>query len=65
MIEEAVSAGFYEPEFLHGKKYPKIQILTIKELFEDKQLQYPRIMPEVTFKNAKRKINKGEQGELI
>jgi len=65
MIEEAVSAGFYEPEFLHGKKYPKIQILTVKELFEDKQLQYPRIMPEVTFKSAKRKIDKGEQGELL
>jgi len=65
MIEETISAGFYEPEFLHGKKYPKVQILTVKELFECKQLKYPRIMPEATFKNAKRKIRKGEQGKLL
>ncbi len=65
MIEEAVSAGFYEPEFLQGKKYPRIQILTIKELLEDKKLKYPRIMPEATFKNAKRKRNSGDQGKLI
>jgi len=65
MMEEAVSAGFYEPEFLTGKKYPKVQIFTIEELFEDKQLKYPRILPEATFKNAKRKIARGEQGQLI
>jgi len=65
MTEEAVSAGFYEPKFLYGKKYPKIQILTIEEIFEGKQLKYPRIMPEATFKSAKRKIDTGEQGELI
>ena len=65
MKEEAVSAGFYEPEFLPGKKYPKIQILTIKELLEDRKLDYPRIAPEVTFKRAERKIDRGEQGELI
>jgi len=65
MIEEAVSAGFYEPEFLHGKKYPRVQILTIEELIEDKNLKYPRILPEATFKSAKRKIDRGEQGELI
>lgn len=65
MIEEALSAGFYEPEFLYGKKYPRVQILTIKELLEDKRLGYPRIAPEVTFKSAERKIDRGEQGELI
>jgi site-specific DNA-methyltransferase (adenine-specific) len=65
MKEEAVSAGFYEPEFLQGKKYPKVQILTIKELFQDMQLKYPRIIPEATFKNAKRKVDKGEQRKLL
>jgi len=65
MIEEAISAGFYEPELLQGKKYPKIQILTIEELFEDRQLKYPRISSEVTFKNAKRKIDSGDQGKLL
>jgi len=65
MIEEAVSAGFYEPESLGGKKYPKVQILTIEELLDDRQLKYPRIMPEATFKDAKRKIDRGEQGKLL
>lgn len=65
MIEEAVSAGFYEPKLLQGRKYPKIQILTIEKLFEDRQLKYPRIAPESTFKDAKRKIDNGEQGKLL
>jgi site-specific DNA-methyltransferase (adenine-specific) len=65
MTEEAVSAGFYEPELLHGKKYPKIQILTIKESLEGKILKYPRIGIEGTFKNAKRKTKTGEQGKLL
>jgi len=65
MIEEAVSAGFYEPEYLGGKKYPKVQILTIEDLLDDRQLKYPRIMPEATFKDAKRKIDKGEQRKLL
>jgi site-specific DNA-methyltransferase (adenine-specific) len=64
MIEEAVSAGFYEPKLLHEWKYPRIQILTIKDLLENKQLQYPHIS-EATFKEAKRKIYRGEQGKLI
>jgi hypothetical protein len=34
MKTEAVTAGYYETEF---GKYPKIQILTIKELFEGKK----------------------------
>lgn len=65
MTEEAVSAGFYEPKYLPGKKYPKIQILTIEQLFEGKSLGYPRIAPEVTFKSAQRKIDSGEQQELL
>ena len=63
MIKEAVSAGFYEPKLL--KKYPKIQILTIEELFKDRQLKYPRISHEATFKKAKRKRDSGDQGKLL
>ncbi len=62
MKEEAAAAGFYEPEFFPGKLYPKIQILTIEEILNGKQLEYPRMSPEVTFKKAERK-SKGKGPE--
>jgi len=54
MIEEAVSAGFYEPEHFPGNQYPRIQILTIRELLEGGEAQYPRMAPDATFKRAPR-----------
>jgi site-specific DNA-methyltransferase (adenine-specific) len=54
MIQEAATAGFYEPEYLPGMRFPKLQILTISEIFEGKGLEYPRIAPDVTFKKAPR-----------
>jgi len=67
MKEEAATAGFYEPEFLPGKQYPRLQILTIEELLNGKQIEYPRVAPEITFKKAGRKSkgNKPEQQTLI
>lgn len=59
MIAEAATAGFYEPEFFPGKKFPRIQILTVNELLEGKELQYPR-MAVTTFKKAERKSKGGE-----
>ena len=38
MLTEAIKAGFYETEY---GKFPKIQILTIAELFAGKQPQLP------------------------
>ena len=59
MIKEAVSSGFYESE-TYNKKYPKIQILTIKDLLSGKEIEYPGI--NQTLKEAKRFIDKkGEQ----
>jgi len=57
MRKEALAAGFYEPEIFGGKqKYPRIQILTIKELLEEgKRLEMPRLAPPDTFKKAPRK----------
>jgi site-specific DNA-methyltransferase (adenine-specific) len=55
MKDEAVSAGFYEPEHFPGNFYPKIQILTIDELLHGKQVEYPRHAPVATFKRAQRK----------
>jgi len=65
MKEEAVSAGFYVPEFFPNKKIPRVQILTIQELLEGKEVEYPRVAPEVTFKKAERKRKGGEQGQLL
>lgn len=61
MREEAAAVGFYVPEYFADKKYPRVQILTIKDLLEGKELQYPK-MAVATFKKAERK-SKGEQPE--
>jgi site-specific DNA-methyltransferase (adenine-specific) len=55
MCQEALGAGFYEPECLPGLKFPRIQILTIADLFAGKTLAYPRLNPEATFKAAPRR----------
>jgi site-specific DNA-methyltransferase (adenine-specific) len=56
---EAVKAGFYET--LYGK-YPKIQILTIRELFEGKQPNIP-LVDASAFKKAP-KEKQGDQDAL-
>jgi len=71
MWAEAATAGFYEPEALPGKKYPRLQILTIADLLAGKKLEYPYLGPgsEATFKKAPRQ-RKGpapeeNQGRLL
>jgi DNA modification methylase len=54
MLQEAAAGGFYEPEHFPGHQYPRIQILTIRELLEGKEAQYPRMAPPATFKRAQR-----------
>jgi len=54
MLQEAATAGFYEPEHFPGHQYPRLQILTIHELLEGKEAQYPRMAPPATFKQAQR-----------
>ena len=59
MRTEAVKAGYYET--LYGR-YPKIQILTIRELFAGKQPDIP-LVDASSFKKAP-KESQGEQGHL-
>jgi site-specific DNA-methyltransferase (adenine-specific) len=59
MRTEAVKAGFYET--LYGK-YPKIQILAIRELFEGKQPNIPLVDSSAFRKAAKEKV--GDQDPL-
>jgi len=66
MIKEAVTSGFYKSPL--GKSYPKIQILTIEDLlYNDKNIERPPkiAINDVTFKRAKKHINKGKQGKLL
>jgi site-specific DNA-methyltransferase (adenine-specific) len=60
MRTEAVKAGYYET--LYGK-YPKIQILTIRELFDGKQPNIP-LVDSSAFKKAP-KESQGEQTGLF
>jgi site-specific DNA-methyltransferase (adenine-specific) len=59
MRTEAVTAGFYET--LYGK-YPKIQILTIRELFEGKQPNIP-LVDSSAFRKAPKEA-RGDQNAL-
>jgi len=54
MQTEAVTAGFYE-SIIWGKKYPKIQLLTIAEFLAGKKIDMPPIRQvDKTFKKAER-----------
>jgi len=73
MLKEAAVAGFYESELL-GQQYPRIQILTIEQLFGGHTLQYPNPAQDAwrmraadgTFKRAKRQYrSEGEQQALL
>jgi len=52
---EAAAAGFYVPEQFPQLRFPRLQILTIADLFAGKQLEYPRWVPPRTFKRAARR----------
>jgi hypothetical protein len=55
MQEEAAAAGFYSPELFPESRFPRLQILTITELFAGKDLEYPRWVPPRTYKKAARR----------
>jgi hypothetical protein len=54
MLQEATAAGFYKPEHFPNLLVPRVQIITVKGLFEGKQIEYPRVAPAETFKRAAR-----------
>ncbi len=60
MRTEAVKAGYYET--LYGK-YPKIQILTVADLFDGKQPNIP-LVDSAAFKKAPKEAEGGEQDKL-
>ena len=60
MRQEAIAAGFYEPEALTGDQFPRVQVLTIEQLLDGAQPEYPRYAAPQTFRKAPRR--KRQQG---
>ena len=55
MRQEALSAGFYEPEHYPDHHYHRVQILTIADLLSgESEADYPRMGMQSTFKRAPR-----------
>ena len=52
MIKEAAEAGFYKST--DGSTYPRLQILTIQQILDGKQPEYPAHRRDATFKKAPR-----------
>lgn len=62
MEKEAVTAGFYQTDY---GKFPKIQILTIEDLFDGKKPQMPWLDPATFRKAAREDMSAGRQEKLI
>ena len=62
MNKEALSAGNYTSE-AWGKDYPRIQILTIEQLFNGEKIKMPEDLPQ--FKKAKRVSNSKKENGLF
>ena len=66
MLQEAASAGFYTPEHYPDHQYPRLQILTVADLLNGAEAQYPRMAPPATFRQApRRRRNQGRQSSLV
>lgn len=52
MRTEAAASGFYDSPW--GKRYPRLQILTIRQLLAGERIAYPPSRRNVTFKKAPR-----------
>jgi hypothetical protein len=63
MIKDAASAGLYQSP--NGKKYPRVQLLTVGELLEGRvREEHPDYEPDLNFKKAKTEEH-GKQGTLL
>ncbi|MEO6970657.1 MAG: restriction endonuclease [Chthoniobacterales bacterium] len=63
MVKDAASVGFYESAA--GKKFPRVQLLTIEGLLDNTQrAEHPDYEPDLNFKKAKAESD-AEQRTLI
>jgi site-specific DNA-methyltransferase (adenine-specific) len=61
MAREAAIAGYYEPEYFPGRKFPRIQILTMEDLFAGKRIEHPELALS-SVKQAERKTKDQQPG---
>ena len=60
MIADAASAGFYESA--SGKKFPRVQLLTIEDLLSGQaRAEHPDYEPDLNFKKAKTESNAAQK----
>ena len=65
MVQDALAAGFYEPEHFPDQRFPRVQILTIEELLAGQGAQYPRCAPAATFpRSPRRRRSPGTQSRF-
>ena len=63
MVKDAASAGLYESP--NGKKFPRVQLLTIEDLLSGKaRAEHPDYEPDLNFKKAKEEAH-GKQQPLL
>ena len=55
MLYEAAAIGFCVPEYCPNQRFPRVQILTIADLLQETQGQYPRYAPTATCTQASRR----------
>ena len=48
MVQEAASAGIYTPDHYPDHRYPRLQVLTVEDLLDGAQAEYPRFAPDAT-----------------
>ena len=63
MVADAASAGFYEDGA--GRKFPRVQLLTIEGLLSGQQrAEHPDHQPDLNFKKAKAEANAAQKSLL-
>jgi hypothetical protein len=63
MLKEAAEAGFYKSS--DGTSYPRLQILTIQQLLNGQQPQYPLHRRDATFKKAPRSRSEAAENYVL
>jgi hypothetical protein len=63
MVKEASASDLYESDAI-GKKFPKIQIITVGELLNGKRIEMPYHAP-ATFKKAEKFLKKDSEQTTI
>ena len=63
MLREAAEAGFYRSS--DGSTWPRLQILTIQQILDGKQPEYPAHRRDATFKRAPRSRSAPAENMLL